>query len=98
MVVFKTNTPRRDTKREKTTIAEIGVGPVEAHGSNTWLKNVDIPPLPPSNLANCGIIDLDYDLKVGFKNIAHISILERLSDHYFSTHRLNAMYPELIPI
>lgn len=64
VVVFKTNTPRRDTKREKTTIAELGVGPVEPNGSKTWNQQIEIPALPPSNLANCGIIDLDYDLKV----------------------------------
>lgn len=64
VVVFKTNTPRRDTKREKKTIAELGVGPVEQNGSKTWSQQIEIPSLPPSNLANCGIIDLDYDLKV----------------------------------
>lgn len=64
VVVFKTNAPRRDTKREKTTIAELAVGPVEQNGSQTWNQTITIPSLPPSNLANCGIIDLDYDLKV----------------------------------
>lgn len=63
IVVFKTNTPRRDMKKDKITIAEISVGPVEAHGSKTWQQNIEIPPLPPSNLINCGIIDLDYELK-----------------------------------
>lgn len=68
IVVFKTNTPRRDIKKDKITIAEISVGPVEAHGSKTWQQNIEIPPLPPSNLINCGIIDLDYELKVCFFN------------------------------
>lgn len=63
-VVFKTNTPRRDMKKEKTTIAEISIGPVDAHGNKSWQQNIEIPPLPPSNLINCGIIDLDYELKV----------------------------------
>lgn len=63
-VVFKTNHPRRDMKKEKTTIAEISVGPVDEHNSKTVEQNVEIPPLPPSNLINCGIIDLDYELKV----------------------------------
>lgn len=64
IVVFKTNTPRRDMKKDKITISEISVGPVEAHGSKTWQQSIEIPPLPPSNLINCGIIDLDYELKV----------------------------------
>lgn len=63
-VVFKTNHPRRDMKKDRITIAEISVGPVEAHDSKNWQQNIEIPPLPPSNLINCGIIDLDYDLKV----------------------------------
>lgn len=63
-VVFKTNHPRRDMKKEKTTISEISVGPVEGHSSKNWQQNIEIPPLPPSNLINCGIIDLDYELKV----------------------------------
>lgn len=65
-VVFKTNHPRRDMKKEKTTIAEISVGPVEVHSTKYWQQNIEIPPLPPSNLVNCGIIDLDYELKVAF--------------------------------
>lgn len=64
IVVFSTNYPRRDTKKEKTIISEISVGPVEVHSSKNWQQNIEIPPLPPSNLINCGIIDLDYELKV----------------------------------
>lgn len=63
-VTFKTNTPRRDMKKEKTTIAEFSIGPVGAHDSKTVQQTIAIPPLPPSNLINCGIIDLDYELKV----------------------------------
>lgn len=63
-VVFKTNHPRRDTKRDRVTIAEVAVGPVEEHSSKNENFNVEIPSLPPSNLMNCGLIDLDYDLKV----------------------------------
>lgn len=61
---FKTNTPRREIKKDKITIAEVAVGPVEAHSTKTQVLNIEIPPLPPSNLLNCSIIDLDYDLKV----------------------------------
>ena len=66
VVAFYTNQPRRETKKDKITIAEISVGPVEGHGSNSWHPEMEIPPLPPSNLVNCGLIDLDYELKVGY--------------------------------
>lgn len=61
---FKTNTPRREMKKEKITIAEVSVGPVEARDSKSQQLNIEIPPLPPSNLLNCSIIDMDYELKV----------------------------------
>lgn len=64
VVSFHTNQPRRETKKDKITIAELSVGPVEAAASNTWNQQMEIPPLPPSNLVNCGIIDLDYEIKV----------------------------------
>lgn len=64
LVAFHTNQPRRETKKDKITIATLTVGPVEAGGSQNWMQQMEIPPLPPSNLTNCGIIDLDYELKV----------------------------------
>lgn len=60
---YHTQSPRL-TKREEKVIAELGVGPYN-HGENRNVKqSLDIPPLPPSNLDNCGIIDLFYQLKV----------------------------------
>lgn len=72
VVAFHTNQPRRETKKDKITIAELSVGPVDEHGANAWQQKLDIPPLPPSNLVNCGIIDLDYELKVrtGFQRFS----------------------------
>lgn len=64
VIAFYTNQPRRETKKDKVTICEVSVGPVEPNASNTWQQQLVIPPLPPSNLVNCGIIDLDYELKV----------------------------------
>lgn len=61
---FKTNTPRREMKKEKITISEVSVGPVGARDSKSQQLNIEIPPLPPSNLLNCSIIDMDYELKV----------------------------------
>lgn len=64
IVTFYTNQPRRDIKKDKVVISELSVGPVAPRGSNTWDQTLNIPPLPPSNLVNCGLIDLDYELKV----------------------------------
>lgn len=64
VVAFHTTQPRRETKRDKIAIAKISVGPVEANDSKTWSRQLEIPPLPPSNLVNCGLIDVDYDLHV----------------------------------
>lgn len=60
--------PRRATKEDSIVIAELQVGPIEPGKSANWNQKMTIPPLPPSNLVNCGIIDLDYDLKVLLKN------------------------------
>ncbi|XP_076377596.1 uncharacterized protein LOC143259416 isoform X2 [Megalopta genalis] len=56
--------PSTDTRTEEIVVAEVGKGPVEGSGTAEYEQNLDIPPLPPSNLANCGIIDLEYNLKV----------------------------------
>lgn len=64
LLAFHVHTPRRETKKKKEVISEISVGPVEGGNSRTWNQNIQIPPLPPSNLVNCGIIDIDYDIKV----------------------------------
>jgi hypothetical protein len=60
---YHTQSPRL-TKREEKIIAELGVGPYNRGETRTVKQSLDIPPLPPSNLDNCGIIDLFYQLKV----------------------------------
>ncbi|KYN43112.1 Arrestin domain-containing protein 3 [Trachymyrmex septentrionalis] len=64
IVTFRATTPHMDTKKEEIVVTEISKGPVEAGGTTDYEQHLDIPPLPPSNLANCGIIDLEYNLKV----------------------------------
>lgn len=66
VIAFHTTQPRRVTKKDKAVIKVIAVGPVNARDSQNWVEKLEIPPLPPSNLVNCGIIDLDYELKVIF--------------------------------
>ena len=63
-MTFRATTPHMDTKKEEIVVTEISKGPVEAGGTTDYEQHLDIPPLPPSNLANCGIIDLEYNLKV----------------------------------
>lgn len=55
--------PRR-TKKIETIISQLNAGPLESHKSENIQRDILIPPLPPSNLTNCSIIDLDYDIKV----------------------------------
>ncbi|KYN02385.1 PREDICTED: arrestin domain-containing protein 17 [Cyphomyrmex costatus] len=64
IVTFRATTPHTDTKKEEIVVTEISKGPVEAGGTTDYEQHLNIPPLPPSNLANCGIIDLEYNLKV----------------------------------
>lgn len=64
IVTFKANNPRIASRREKIIISEVSKGPVEAGGISDYEQTLDIPPLPPSNLTNCNLIDLEYNLKV----------------------------------
>ncbi|XP_011696571.1 PREDICTED: arrestin domain-containing protein 2 isoform X2 [Wasmannia auropunctata] len=64
IVTFHATTPRRETKTEEIVVTEISRGPVVAGGTADYEQRLGIPPLPPSNLANCRIIDLEYNLKV----------------------------------
>ncbi|XP_047003362.1 arrestin domain-containing protein 17 [Schistocerca americana] len=67
VVTFKATSPQRTERKDKVTIAEQNFGSVAGGGSNTWCEQITIPPLPPSNLNNCNIIDLEYDLRVECK-------------------------------
>ncbi|XP_049799800.1 uncharacterized protein LOC126235108 [Schistocerca nitens] len=63
-VCFTSHTPRKKTKIVRDKIETITYEPVGPNTSKTWTKNLKIPSLPPSNLNNCNIIDLDYFLHV----------------------------------
>lgn len=63
-VTFHTQQPRAERKETKTVISELSVGPVGAGETRTFTQQLEIPALPPTNLVNCGIIALDYDLFV----------------------------------
>ncbi|CAG4944142.1 unnamed protein product [Parnassius apollo] len=63
VVTYRATTPSTVTKKAKEVILTIQQGPVPAGSTNHWNITMEVPPLPPSNLVNCSIIDLDYDLK-----------------------------------
>lgn len=62
-LAFHTSAPRM-TKRDVKAIGELAIGPFNKTEQRVVRQSFDIPPLPPSNLVNCGIIDLHYDLQV----------------------------------
>ena len=57
------NHPHTDTKTEWIKVSEVSKGPFEGNATVSYEQQLEIPPLPPSNLNNCGIIDLKYELK-----------------------------------
>lgn len=63
-ISFQVTQPRSARKKEVEKIDELTMGPIDAGGSRTWEQKIEVPALPPSNLVNCGIIDLDYELFV----------------------------------
>lgn len=62
-VAFHTNAPRL-TKQEVKSIGELALGPYNKGEQKTLRQSLEIPALPASNMQNCGIIDLHYDLYV----------------------------------
>lgn len=63
-VTFYTQQPRAEKRETKVTIAEVCIGPVAGGETRIFNQQLEIPPLPPTNLVNCGVISLDYDLHV----------------------------------
>lgn len=63
-IEFRTQTPRVESRTEKATISEFSIGPIGVNDSKTMQQSIEIPPLPPSNMENCGIIKCDYEIKV----------------------------------
>lgn len=64
VVTYRATSPSA-TKKSKDIILTIQEGPAPAGTTKHWNLQMEIPPIPPSNLVNCNIIDLDYDFKVG---------------------------------
>ncbi|KFB40718.1 AGAP001894-PA-like protein [Anopheles sinensis] len=64
LVWFHSQRPHRESKRKEEDISTGSLGPIEAGNSETWQEKIQIPSLLPLNLVNCGIIDVDYEIKV----------------------------------
>lgn len=65
VVTYQTRQPKVEKKKEKVTIAEASLLDGVAGGeTKTYTPMLLIPAMPPSNLMNCGLIDLDYEVKV----------------------------------
>ncbi|PNF15896.1 hypothetical protein B7P43_G07981 [Cryptotermes secundus] len=56
-----------------------------------------VPPLPPSNLNNCSIIDLDYDLKVKAKSSKWHRDLQTTTPIILGTIPLISYQPPVVP-
>lgn len=63
-IEFRTQFPRVESRIEKATINEFALGPIGTNDSKTLAQSIEIPPLPPTNMENCGIIKVDYEIKV----------------------------------
>ncbi|KAL4704454.1 hypothetical protein ACJJTC_019553 [Scirpophaga incertulas] len=64
VVNYRATSPTTATKKTKHVILTIDVCNAPAGTTKHCNMSFEVPPLPPSNLVNCNIIDLDYDLKV----------------------------------
>lgn len=66
-MTYRATSPSNATKKTKDIVLTIQEGPAPAGSTKTWNLSLEVPPIPPSDLVNCNIIDLDYDFKVKMK-------------------------------
>lgn len=67
---------RGSTKPTELVISEKNLGYVDAGQSKMFEREpLPVPPLPPSNLSNCGIIDLGYHVEVIFSGYKELNLL-----------------------
>lgn len=63
-ITYETKKPVHDVK----TIAEVEGGAVKAGKELEWKEQIIIPPLPQSSLVGCGLIKIEYYVKVSAPN------------------------------
>jgi len=62
VVTYPATTPRTEKKVVELTVSEVSKGPVNGNETTSYEQNLDVPPVPPSFLNHCGLIDLEYKL------------------------------------
>ncbi|XP_069695121.1 arrestin domain-containing protein 17-like [Periplaneta americana] len=98
LLTFTVTNPNKSTKKDKITIGELVLGSVEPHATNNWTEILKVPPLPPSNLNNCSIIDLDYDLNVKAKATKWHTNLQTTTPIILGTVPLASYQPPVAPV
>jgi len=68
LITFIATSPCGSSREEEITVAEVIFDSVQPGGSSTAIQKITVPPLPPSDLDNCEIIDLAYYLKVSTRH------------------------------
>jgi len=54
-----------NTRSDYKDVCTVQHGPIEPHSTDVWEGDkLFIPPIPPSYLMNCNIINIDYTLEV----------------------------------
>ncbi|XP_026741455.1 arrestin domain-containing protein 17 [Trichoplusia ni] len=64
VVTYRATSPTNALKKTKDVVLTVQEGPAPAGSTKNWNLTMEVPPIPPSDLVNCNIIDLDYDFKV----------------------------------
>ncbi|XP_066581032.1 arrestin domain-containing protein 17-like [Prorops nasuta] len=100
VVTYRAAIPRFDTKVEEITVKQVSRGPIDGNETMEYEQGLDIPPLPPSNLANCGIIDLSYVLEVraAVEGWYHEDLKESTGIYIGSIPLVNYQRPSAPPI
>lgn len=98
LLTFTVTSPHKSTKKDNITIGELVLGSVEPHGTSSWTQVLKVPPLPPSNLNNCSIIDLDYDLKVKAKTSKWHTDLQMATPIILGTIPLTSYQQPVVPV
>lgn len=64
---YHSHTPHKSTHSRIDEIASITTDGLEPGEQATFCEEIEVPPLPPSDLTNCSLIDIDYKLTVSGK-------------------------------
>lgn len=63
-MIYRVKKPRADEKTKSFIEVEVSKGPMEYKGMINYEQVLKVPNLQPSTLNTCGIIDVNYTLKL----------------------------------